>query len=176
MKLRLQIRKFRVLQTYWDCKVPPKLTQIEQDSVISTLMKHLLNDAQRLTVLGSLAKEEPAVTPFNEGLKRETASLQKGASISWKLHTTSKRVKSPVKKVVPKHGPKLLPLLKELGVREEHIPKTLQKIDDLLDKKEGKNGDGSSSIEEPDMGRDAIELDDFESLFRVAPSTRVPEE
>jgi len=26
IKLRLQIRRFEVLSSYWDCKVPPKLT------------------------------------------------------------------------------------------------------------------------------------------------------
>ena len=53
-------------------------------------------------------------------------------------------------------------------MREEHIPKTLQKIDDLLDKKEKKDpGESDSSIDEPNIAQEAVELDEFESLFRV---------
>ena len=59
------------------------------------------------------------------------------------------------------------------GVCAEHLP-TVKGIIDLL--KNDAKGDqkktpgNDSSIEEPDLERELVQLDEFESLFRVAPS------
>ena len=65
-----------------------------------------------------------------------------------------------------------------MGVSEEHIPRSIKKIDDLVKGKGHGAGDGinnDSSVEEPDIDREIVHLDDFESLFRVA-APAVPSE
>lgn len=63
---------------------------------------------------------------------------------------------------------KLLGLLLSIGVEEQHIPVVTKQIDDLLEG--NKKGDGDSSIDEPDVRAEAVHLDEFEALFRGAPS------
>jgi len=64
-----------------------------------------------------------------------------------------------------KESQKLLTLLQQLGIREEHIPKTTKNIDDLLENEAEKNGGNDSSIDEPNIRDAAVELDEFEALF-----------
>ena len=42
LKLRMNIYDFEVLETQWDCQVPPKLTKIENDRLIGVLVKRKL--------------------------------------------------------------------------------------------------------------------------------------
>ena len=61
-------------------------------------------------------------------------------------------------------------VLLSIGIEEAHISTVTKQIDDILEsKKHGGDGDGDSSIEEPDVRAEAAHLDEFEALFRVAP-------
>ena len=68
---------------------------------------------------------------------------------------------------------------------QEHIPRSTKEINDLITenkrkKKKSKTKDGEdddendSSIEEPNLDKELDNLDEFESLFRVAPSNQTP--
>ena len=72
-------------------------------------------------------------------------------------------------------------ILERIGVSQEHIPRSTKEINDLITenkrkKKKSKTKDGEddsdndSSIEEPNLDKELDNLDEFESLFRVAPS------
>jgi len=54
-------------------------------------------------------------------------------------------------------------------VEEQHIPVVTKQIDDLLEGNK-KGGGNDSSIDEPDVNAEAVHLDEFEALFRGAPS------
>jgi len=55
-------------------------------------------------------------------------------------------------------------------VEEQHIPVVTKQIDDLLEGNKNKAGGNDSSIDEPDVQAEAVHLDEFEALFRGAPS------
>lgn len=64
-------------------------------------------------------------------------------------------------------------LLSVDGVTAEHVPTVTKNIDDLLNPGGSKKKNANdSSIDEPDMDAELVHLDEFESLFRVAPTSR----
>ena len=116
------------------------------------------------------------VIPFKFRLKPElTEHFEKGESKFFKLGINDAlklRSNAHPKK---KESQKLLTLLQQLGIREEHIPKTTKNIDDLLENEAEKNGGNDSSIDEPNIRDAAVELDEFEALFWVAPKNSTDE-
>ena len=139
------------------------------------MIQHQAHEAQRVSLAGNLSvnPQSHGLIPFKFRLKSGLAErLEKGASKASKLGTTEIITTSQTKK----SGQKLLALLQQLGIREEHIPKTTKNIDDLLEKQVSKNGGNDSSIDEPNVGDAVVELDEFEALFRVAPSKNSVEE
>ena len=66
-------------------------------------------------------------------------------------------------------------MLLSLGVCEEHIPTVTKKLDDLVIKANKVGSGNDSSIDEPDVYAEAVHLDEFEALFRVAPAVVSPD-
>ena len=107
----------------------------------------------------------------------ETAQpLSKGASHIVHIGRNSKKEQVASTSKTSSKQAKLLQFLASIGVSEEHIPRATKQIDDLVEQKHGKknNGNNDSSIEEPDVDVEAARLDEFEALFRVAPTAADP--
>ena len=57
LRISLLIRKFTVLSSFWDCKVPPKLVAIEDEQIIKLMMAQSLQVVQRKKLLGQLVSD-----------------------------------------------------------------------------------------------------------------------
>ena len=73
--------------------------------------------------------------PFKFSLKSELADhLEKGESKVTKLSIANDFKSDSTAHPKKNEKQKLLALLQQMGIREEHIPKTTKNIDDLLEK------------------------------------------
>ena len=61
VKLRLNIYNFEILKTQWDCNVPARLTPVEEDMCIDTLLKKKMYDCQKRVFLEKLPSEKESL-------------------------------------------------------------------------------------------------------------------
>ena len=56
LKLRVIVQRFKVLEGFWDCVIPPKLEQIEEEGIIRALISSNLRQAQQARLLENQIK------------------------------------------------------------------------------------------------------------------------
>ena len=170
MRLSIQVKKFEVLTSYWDCKVPPKLEPIEDEIMVKALMQKKAIEIQRKYLQNMLKDEhDDPLTDFGKHSRRagkngQAKPLTKGLSIITYMSVTAAKDLQVIDKAKRQ---KLEPMLLSMGISTEHIPRISKKIDDLHEKNESRDEGGDSDIDEPNVDEEAVQLDEFEALFRV---------